>query len=151
MRRLFHVKSILNNVGIRALMLEMDAGGNNNRLVSLLRHECKLGNKGWLGVNENLVSFKDPTADHDERQMRTYVVPCATHHQKSLRNSFHSISNRRDANRCFQSAEGHKFAWEDCFVPYCKRDLDNGDSVNKLNLHCIYLNSWNKMRVGCSL
>ena len=48
MYQLFHVKSMLNNMGIRALMLEMDSSGNNARLGSFLRHECKLGNKGWL-------------------------------------------------------------------------------------------------------
>ena len=49
MHQLFHVKSMLNNVGIRALMLKMDAGRNNTRLGSLLCHQRKLGNKGWLG------------------------------------------------------------------------------------------------------
>ena len=45
---------MLNNVVICTLMVEMDAGGNNTRLGTLLRHERKLGNKGWLGDEELL-------------------------------------------------------------------------------------------------
>ena len=79
----------------------MDAGGNNARLGSLLCHEFKLCSKGWLGGNEDLAYFKDLTADHAESQMRTSVVPCETHNQKSLTNAFHSSSNRIDATRYF--------------------------------------------------
>ena len=99
----FHVKYVLNNMGIRSIMLEMDAGGNNTRLGSLLRHKCKLDNKGWLGGNQNLLSFKDPIVYHAEREMCTSVVPCATRNQKSLRNAFRSSFNMTHSTRCFQS------------------------------------------------
>ena len=79
MYQLFHVQSMLNNVGIDILMLSMDAGGNNTRLAHMLRHEARFGEKVWLGDNENLISYSDPTADHRERSRCTAIVPCSTH------------------------------------------------------------------------
>ena len=97
------------------------------------------------------MSFKDPTVYHAGGQISTSVVPCETHNQKSLRNAFHSSSNSTDATRCFQSEDVHTFTWEECLVVYYKRDLDNADSVTKLNHQCVYPNIWNKMRIGYSL
>ena len=56
MYQLFHVLSMCNNINIKILGLCLDAGGNNSRLLSLLRHEAKLGNTNWLD-DKSLVSF----------------------------------------------------------------------------------------------
>lgn len=108
MHQVFHVKAILNNVGICALMVQMDAGGNNTHLGTLLRHEAKLGNKGWLGKDERLISFKDPAADHCQREMHTAVVLCSTHNQKSSRNAFCNSSSKNESVRYFESCQGCK-------------------------------------------
>lgn len=41
--QLFHVVNQLNNINLSVRMICMDAGGNNSRLASLLRHEKILG------------------------------------------------------------------------------------------------------------
>ena len=53
--------------------------------------------------------------------------------------------------RCFESSKGHKFTWEGTVGECYKRDLAHADPVTTLNAHSVYPNSWNKMRVGCSL
>ena len=68
MYQLFHVLSMCNNINIRVLGLCLDGGGNNSRLLSLLRHEAKLGNSHWFD-DETLISFKDPTSDKKIKQI----------------------------------------------------------------------------------
>ena len=123
----------------------MDAGENNTRLGTLLRHERRLGNKGWLGDEELLILFKDPTVHHLPRETRTAVKLCSTRNQKSLRNAFYNSSNQKGSVRCFESSKGHKFTWDDTVGEFYKRDLAHEDPVTTLNAHSVYSNSWNKM------
>ena len=104
----FFMQNQLSNVGTCTLMVEMNAGGNNTRLGTLLRHERKLGIKGSLGDEELLVSFKDPTTNHLPRETRTAATLYSTHNQKSLRNAFHNSSHQKGSVRCFESSKGHK-------------------------------------------
>ena len=61
------------SVNICILGLCLDGGGNNSRLLSLLRHEAELGDSNWFD-DESLVSFKDPTSDPEETYDRRIAV-----------------------------------------------------------------------------
>ena len=151
MFQLFHVLSMCNNVNIRILGLCLDGGGNNSRLLSLLRHEAKLGNSNWFD-DESLISFKDPTlASNNESENRISVMNCSTHNQKALRNAFLNSTTKLRSARKFKSIDNIKFTWEECVQECFFRDKMNDLPQTKLDKNSVYPNAWNKMSVGHSL
>ena len=98
MFQLFHVMSRMNSVNVHVLLLCMDAGGNNSRLATLLRHEKKLNDCAWL--DDNLISFVDPTSDC---KYRTAVSHCSTHNLKAFRNAFFNSGDSPKKSRHFSN------------------------------------------------
>ena len=109
--QLLHVTSQLNNVNMQVLMLCMDAGGNNSRLATLLRHEKKLNDVPWL--DEDHISYCDPSSSGLHR---IAIVHCATHNLKALRNALLNSSEDEKKPRCFRSRDGDIFTWK---LLYC--------------------------------
>ena len=64
MSQLFHIFRNLNSVKVATLMICLDAGGSNSRLLALLYYEAQLDN-GWI-ENENQILFKDPTTSCEQ-------------------------------------------------------------------------------------
>ena len=111
--QLFHVLAMCNIVNIHVAGVCLDAGGNNSRLLSLLRHRKPLGKGGWID-DANLVTFCDPTACHEKSEQRIATFHCSTHNQKAHRNAFLLSKADPKSSRYFLSKEGIRFTWNDC-------------------------------------
>ena len=70
----------LSNANIITLLLVMDTGGGNSRLVSLLCHDTTLTiNVAWLSIAK--ISFKNPACDGE---IEANVAHCSTHNFKAV-------------------------------------------------------------------
>ena len=148
--QLFHVLSMCNVVNVNVLGACLDAGGNNSILLSLLRHEKKLGNDSWLH-DEGLVTFRDPNACHIKKERRITNFHCSTHNQKTHRNAFLLSSDDPKTSRFFLSADGVRFTWQDSVLEMFLRDRVTWKPSTTLNKSSTYPNAWNKMCVSYSL
>ena len=82
-------------VGSRVLSFVCDAGGNNARLMKLLREKIDIPEVGWLPIE--VVRTVNPFAPENRY---IYLFHCSTHDLKAMRNALYT-SLRKDGKKQF--------------------------------------------------
>ncbi len=126
-------------VGSKVFGLLCDAGGNNARLMNLLRQSgAGFPNMAWVGEDDVT------TANPFDPSRRIYLFHCATHDVKNMRNAFYTPKKE------FLDVNGNRISkrvLEECYL----RDLDrvrrNTKPMTKMQKSTIHLDRWSKMNV----
>ena len=120
-----------------------DAGGNNSRLLSMLRQKKLKNGQSWL--NEEDCSIKHTT----DPSRRLYIWFCTTHILKALRGQF--LSSHQSGKKAFQDSAGTNFGW--AFVEYLYAEVqrlnkESGGSITngvRLDAKAVNPNKSDKM------
>jgi len=125
--------------------LVCDAGGNNARLMSLLRESGLLfPTQAWVG--EESVRTVNP---YDSSRY-IYLIHCATHDLKAVRNALF-ISWVHNGAREFLSDDGNRIGkaiLEGCYKRDAARLLRGTAPQTTISKDTIVLNRWSKMNVS---
>jgi len=122
-------------VGLRVYMICADAGGANSSLFTTLRGGRSLGKKTKL--TDEYVSFRHPLFP----DRRIYIVPCAVHGQKAMRNNL--LKSQEEDVRGFLM-DNVNFGWHQVIDIY---EEDTEPRSSCLSKQSINPNKYSKMSV----
>ena len=143
MFQLFHILTFCNTVGCRIFGLASDAGGNNARLFSLLRHTKKLPDVASL--SPEFVTFQDPTIYEN---ITIAMFHCATHNLKAARNAY--LASSIAGARNFLNTDNIPFGWQNVIECYSRdqhKVINGYATVTNLTLASAKPDGWSKMNV----
>jgi len=132
------------SIGSRVMGMVCDGGGNNARLMSLLRESgAAFPTEAWVG--EDAVRTKNPY----DKSRYIYLFHCATHGLKSMRNALF-VSWIPGGPREFLCEDGNRIGravLDECFARETERRRRGTAPQTNLGEATIHLNRWSKMNV----
>ena len=123
-------------VGSQVLVFVCDAGGNNARLMSLLRDRLQIPEDSWFPIK--MVRTINP-CDLENRFI--YLFHCSTHILKAMRNALYTSKKQ------FLDENGiriGKAVVEECFQRDRERELRNKAPLSEVRGTTVILNKWSR-------
>ena len=118
-----------------------DAGGNNARLLSLLRDDNKVGDSGW--APDNCIRCKNPV----DATRYIYLWHCSVHVLKALRNQLYASKGDGSGVRFFLDVNNAHITWQPVMDAYNRDEARNGIDKCRIPLGAVKLDKWSVMNV----